>query len=156
MRDYLAGLVFLGGTLAFVGVAHANTGQLTLTQGSYSAGKLVVVVQLEQPDPALRPVLADIRVNFDSPKLSFLRAESATPQKAISASELSKGQLRLTSTGFNLTPLNDGHIAYLVFDVRPSAGSARIQLDAASSKLAPAIARRHLKFGSGLTVRLQR
>lgn len=156
MRDYLMCLVFIVLSTALAGTANANPSYLTLAQGSLSAGELVVIVQLEQTDPALRPVLADLRVNFDPGKLKFLRAESAAPQKAITASELTKGHLRLALTGFSLAPLNAGEIAYLIFKTRQATGSARIQLDAASSKVAPVIARRHIKIGPGLTVRLQR
>ena len=136
--------------------AEAAPTKVSLLEGKQEAGQVVVAVMIDQNDPSLRPVLADLRINYESAALRFVRAESADPQKAALGAVINKDQLRLTMTGFSLGPVKDGVFARLIFESVGDRQQALIEVDEAASKVAPARANAHLKTGPALRVVITR
>jgi hypothetical protein len=116
-----------------------------------------VVVNLRQPNAALRPQAAEVLIDYDATKLHFnvassVRGASAQgAQKDFLAADFDADTLRFTLIGVNNRVMNTGEIARLVFD-RVAPGNANLTFDIDgqdATELGPAAALGAQTFGVG-------
>ena len=143
------------GLAGLAAAAQAAPTNLRIVEGEQTLETIEVGVTIEQSNQALLPVLADLRFEFDSGSLEFVRAESMTASKSPFGHVLRKGVLRVTLTGFSLSTVNEGPLLRLVFKKKGAKRTATIGF-AAATKLAPNRAHNALKLAQPLTMRLTR
>jgi hypothetical protein len=158
-RRFTYGLGVLMGALLVAGPVAANPATLSVVESSQKDGVIEVAVLLEQPDATRRPVLAEVFVEYDPKRLSFLDGEagvrSRAAQKAIFAHEVSNGVVRFTLMGVSLQPIANGKLALLRF-AAVAPGPARVAIENKRTRFAPKRAREALTFGNPITVQVSK
>ena len=116
------------------GAAFAAPTTIALEEVAASSG-LAVSIVLTQPEEARRPILAEIRVEFESAMIEFRGGEGTVEGKHVTIVPIAPGVIRVTELGQNLVPMDGGQVAVLNFAWRGNKIRTWARIDPETSRL---------------------
>ena len=157
MRTEITAMSLFLASLLAASAALAAPSELGLGIKHADSGEIHVSVLLEQPNPDSRPVLADLRIQFDPKVLEFVEARTRVAGKMASGGLLPDGTLRVTLTSMSLAKLPSGTIAVLRFKRRDAKKGSKTRIGLTpATRLAPRNANTQLRLAAPVTIELAR